>query len=69
VYSIKRSDGSDGPFDAYDGLNSRFDGSASMARRIPSDIDVRIIGAYLLGMGRDGTVKAYPVSGGHVSAI
>jgi hypothetical protein len=40
-----------------------------MARKIPSDIDVRIIGAYLLGMGRDGTVKAYPVSGGHVSAI
>ena len=40
-----------------------------MARRIPPDTDVQIIRAYLLGIGRDETAKAYSVSGGHVSAI
>ncbi len=40
-----------------------------MVRRIPSETDVKIVRAYLLGTKRDETAEACSVSGGYVSKI
>ena len=40
-----------------------------MVRRIPSETDVEIVRAYLLGTKRDETAEAHSISGGYVSTI